>query len=656
MGNHARHCVGFHRGKQARESRGGAGFAYHPPMAEPKSGSPDLKKPLFTKESWIAIGAVVGIAVHLALRFGFDRPEDVTRWPLFVVCAISAPLVIELLFKMFKGDFGSDLLAGISIVASVFLHEHLAGAFVVLMLSGGAALERYAVARASSVLRALAGRMPSVAHKRTDGKVADVPAESIEPGDVVVIHPHEACPVDGVVLEGRSTMDESYLTGEPFLIRKAPGAETLSGAVNGEASLAVRAVRKAVDSRFARITRVMRETEQRRPKLRRLGDKLGAVYTPVALVIAAAAAILSHDPSRFLAVLVVATPCPLLIAIPVAILGGISLAARRGIVVRDPAVMERVDSVKTLIFDKTGTLTYGAPKLTEQVVAPGIDGGEVLKGVAALERASRHPLASAILDAAREAGIVVPDADEISEKPGEGLRGRIADHEFQVTGRGPLTKADPAAAAQIPPATHGLECVVMMDGRFAALYRFHDAPRDDSKPFVRHLGKRHGVTRTLLVSGDREEEVAWLAKQVGITEVYAGKSPEEKVAIVKAETAKAPTMFLGDGINDAPALLAATVGVAFGQRSDVTAEAAGAVIMDASLAKVDEFLHLCGRMRRIALQSAVGGMLLSVGGMGFAAFGMLTPVAGAIAQEIIDLLAVLNALRAAAKPKELTDF
>ncbi|MCC6738252.1 MAG: cadmium-translocating P-type ATPase [Planctomycetia bacterium] len=615
------------------------------------------QKSLFSsKEVWIALGAVTGITVHLVLRFGFDLPDAVTRWPLFAVYAFGAPLVLELLLKMLKGEFGSDLLAGISIVTSTVLHEYLAGAFVVLMLSGGAALESYAVARASSVLRALAGRMPATAHRRRDGKVEDVAIDAIEPGDVVVVHPHETCPVDGVVLEGRSTMDESYLTGEPFLIRKTPGAETLSGAVNGEASLAIRAVRKAADSRFARIMRVMRETEQRRPKLRRLGDRLGAVYTPLALVIAGAAAYLSHDPSRFLAVLVVATPCPLLIAIPVALLGGISLAARRGIVVRDPAVMERVDTVRTIIFDKTGTLTYGAPRLTDQVLAPGTDGPSLLKAVAALERASRHPLASAITDAARAAGLVVGDADEISEKPGEGLRGRADGREIFVTGRNALAKIDAAIAAQLPPAAPGLECVVLADGRFAALYRFHDAPRDESRLFVGHLGHRHGVDRILLVSGDREQEVAWLAREVGITEVHAGKSPEEKVAIVREETKKAPTLFLGDGINDAPALLAATVGIAFGQKSDVTSEAAGAVIMDASLTRVDEFFHLCRRMRGIALQSAVGGMLLSVGGMGFAAFGFLTPVAGAIAQEAIDLLAVLNALRVAAKPRELTDF
>jgi heavy metal translocating P-type ATPase len=619
--------------------------------------SPHPTKSFFsTKEVWIAFGAVVGIAVHLALRFGFHQPDAVTRWPLFAVYAISLPLVFDLLRKVFKGEFGSDLLAGISIVTSAILGEYLAGALVVLMLSGGNALEVFAVGRASSVLRALAARMPSVAHRRSAGKMEDVAISALAVGDEVVVFPHDVSPIDGVVTEGHSTMDESYLTGEPFLIRKGPGSDVLSGAINGDDALTIRAVRVAADSRYAKIIRVMQDTEQRRPRLRRIGDRLGAVYTPVALVIAAAAALLSHDPARFLAVLVIATPCPLLIAIPVAIIGAISLAAKRGIVIRNPAVMEQVEAVRTLIFDKTGTLTYGAPQLTDRVVAEGADPKRVLVLAASLERYSKHPLAHAIVQAAHDAGFGLEEAADLSEKPGEGLRGHIAGREVFITGRKFLERLDPAAFQTLPAASSGLECIVVLDGRFAALYRFHDAPRSDSRPFVAHLGGRHRIDRVLLVSGDRESEVAWLAKEVGITEVHAGKSPEEKVAIVRAETARAPTMFLGDGINDAPALVAATVGVAFGQKSDVTSEAAGAVIMDASLKRVDEFLHISRRMRRIALQSAVGGMALSIVGMVLASFGWISPVGGAVAQEVIDLLAVLNALRVMAAPKDLTDY
>ncbi|MCE9584089.1 MAG: heavy metal translocating P-type ATPase [Planctomycetes bacterium] len=605
---------------------------------------------------WIAIGAVLGIAVHLAMRFGFHAPETVSRWPLWAVFAFGAPLVVQLLIKLVKFEFGSDLLAGISIVTSAILGEYLAGALVVLMLSGGNALEVFAVGRASSVLRALAARMPSIAHRRRGGKMEDVAIKDLVPDDEVVVFPHDVSPIDGVVTEGHSTMDESYLTGEPFLIRKGPGSDVLSGAINGDDALTLRATRAAADSRYAKIIRVMQDTEQRRPHLRRIGDQLGAVYTPVALVIAGAAAFFSGDSHRFLAVLVIATPCPLLIAIPVAIIGAISLAAKRGIVIRNPAVMEQVERVRTLIFDKTGTLTYGAPQLTDRVVAPTEDPKRVLVLAASLERYSKHPLAHAIVQAAHDEGFGLEEAADLSEKPGEGLRGHFSGREVFITGRKILERLDPAAFATLPAASSGLECIVVLDGRFAALYRFHDAPRADSKPFVAHLGGRHGIDRVLLVSGDRESEVAWLAREVGITEVHAGKTPEEKVAIVRAETARAPTMFLGDGINDAPALVAATVGVAFGQKSDVTSEAAGAVIMDASLKRVDEFLHISRRMRRIALQSAVGGMALSVVGMVLASFGWITPVGGAVGQEVIDLLAVLNALRVMSAPRDLTDY
>jgi heavy metal translocating P-type ATPase len=536
------------------------------------------------------------------------------------------------------------------------LHEYLAGTLVVLMLSGGEALEAYAVRRASSALAALAKRMPAAAHRSRNGAIEDVPLDAVAVGDLVVVFPHETCPVDGTVADGNGTMDESYLTGEPYLLAKAPGAAVLSGAVNGDTALTVRAERRAVDSRYAKIMQVMRESEQRRPRLRRLGDQLGALYTPVAVALALAAWALSGDPVRFLAVLVVATPCPLLIAIPVAIIGTVSLAARRGIVIKDPAVLEMVDSCRVAIFDKTGTLTYGRPALTDLVLAGGFARDEVLRLTASLERYSRHPLAGAILVAAEAAGVRLLEASEVAELPGKGLVGVVGGRAVRVTGRGKLAAARPDLARQLPPTAGGLECVILIDEGLAATARFRDRPREDGKPFVAHLGAKHGFTRVLIVSGDREEEVRYLAHAVGISEVHAGQSPEQKVEIARRETAAARTVFVGDGINDAPALTACTVGLAFGTNSDVTAEAAGAVILDASLRRVDEFLHLGRRLRAVALQSAVVGIALSLGGMLLAACGLLPPVAGAITQEGIDVAAVLNALRTAIPPRSLTDY
>jgi heavy metal translocating P-type ATPase len=520
------------------------------------------------------------------------------------------------------------------------------------MLSGGEALEEFATARASSVLDALARRMPSIAHRKEAGHLCDVELADIRIGDELTVLPHEICPVDGTVLEGHGIMDEAYLTGEPYEISKTPGSMVISGAINGEKVLTIRAEKLAEDSRYARIMKVMQQTEQQRPKLRRLGDQLGAWYTPLALGVAAAAALLAGQAERFLSVVVIATPCPLLLAIPTAIIGAISLAARRAIIIKNPAVLEQIEGCQTLIFDKTGTLTYGRPKVTAVQTARGFAHVQVLQLAASLELYSKHPLASAIVSEAKREGIAVLPVEKISERPGEGLRGNVSGYSVRITGR----KKVEALQLPLPPLESGLECLLFIDDKYAAAIRFHDAPRKDSASFIQHLQPKHGVARVMLVSGDRESEVKYLAESVGITKVHAGKSPEEKVAIVKEETANARTLFVGDGINDAPALLAATVGVAFGSHHDITVEASDAVVLEPSLEKIDELMHIGRRMRRIALQSALGGMAASIIGMVAAAFGYLPPIWGAVGQELIDLLAVLNAVRVALPTEELQDF
>ena len=609
-----------------------------------------------SRETGIAALAIIAILLHLFLRYAIhvDAPiagVHVYNLPLIVALAVGGvPLLLTLLGHAIRREFGSDLLAGISIVTAVLLGEYLAGTLVVLMLSGGQALENYALKSASSVLEALAKRMPSVAHLKVDGTLEDTPLDQISIADVVSVFPHEICPVDGVVVEGNGAMDESYLTGEPYLISKAPGSEVLSGAINGENALTVRATKLAVDSRYAKIMEVMRDTEQRRPKIRRIADQLGAYYTPIALAIAALAWLVSGESIRFLAVLVVATPCPLLIAIPVAIIGSISLAARRSIIIKDPAVLEQLDTCRVAIFDKTGTLTYGKPELVEVLPEPGMDANEVLALVASVERYSKHPLAGAILAEAESRGLAPLEVSNVSEPPGKGLRATVRDTEIEVTGR----KIAEKGGAELPPFTGGMEAAILIAGKYAALLKFRDRPRTESASFISHLGPKHQIKKLLLVSGDRESEVRFLAEHVGIKEVHFSQSPEQKVELVRKQTE--PTMFLGDGINDAPALAEATVGIAFGQNSDITAEAAGAVILDSSLGRVDELMHIGRRMRTIALQSAVGGMALSVVGMFFAAFGYLPPVAGALTQEAIDVLAVVNALRAALPVSQLTEY
>lgn len=613
-----------------------------------------LRRWRFSKETWIAFLSILGIAVYLVTRFLFHLPPGLSDWSLIAVLVAGTPLLFDLLKKLIALEVGSDALAGISIITSAILGEYLAGAIIVLMLAGGTALELYATHRASAVLSALAKRLPSEAHRLTASGIVDVLTADVQIADRLVVLPHEICPADGTVVEGHGAMDESYLTGEPFQIAKAPGSEVLSGAINGPAAMTIVVTKLPVDSRYAKIVQVMEQAEAQRPQFRRMADRLGGWYTLLALVVAAAGWIIGGEPRRFLAVLVIATPCPLLLAIPVAIIGAISLAATRGIIIKNPAMLERIDRCRTIIFDKTGTLTYGKPSLTDVLCAPGLTREMVLRLASSLEQYSRHPLATSILDAARAEGIAPLEVTEISEKPGDGLRGRFDGDVVEITGRKRIAASSIASA--LPPVAPGMECIVLRNGEYAATLRFQDVPREESRSFVDHLVPRHQVSRVMLVSGDRDAEVQHLAELVGIRNVRSGTSPEEKLAIVREETAKAPTMFLGDGINDAPAMEAASVSIAFGHANDITAEAADAVVLEPSLAVVDELIHIGRRMRSIALQSAVGGMSLSLIGMIAAAAGWLAPVPGAIAQEVIDVLAVLNALRVAMPRRELNDL
>lgn len=651
----APHSSGKAATEQLKAERRSVSTATVPAIPQPVRRLSDFFRKRNT-DADIAVAAALAIALHLLLRYAF-RLGTVSLLPLYFALAVGGvPLIIGLLRQVMKLEFGSDLLAGFSIVTGVLLHEYLVACIVVLMLSGGSALEQYATRRASSALRALAARMPTTAHLVTDHGLISVDAHGIQPGQVVAIFPHEVSPVDGEVVEGYSEMDESYLTGEPFQLAKAPGSQVLSGSVNGSTVLKVRAIKLPVDSRYSRILKVVEEAEQNRPGMRRIADRLGAWYTPAALVIALFGWGLGGSPERFLAVLVIATPCPLLIAIPVAIIGGISLAARRGIVIKHPAILETIDTCRTFFFDKTGTLTYGRPALKDILCGPGLNEAEILAYAAGLEQYSRHPLAHAVLNAAKARQIKSPVPTEVTEKPGQGISGTISGHCVRITGRDSL-KSKTGADIQLPPISAGLECVVMVNDRFAALLRFHDEPRHDSSSFIRHLQPFHNAREVVLLSGDRRAEVEHLAKSVGIEQIHAGMAPEEKLKLVQEVTAKERTLFVGDGINDAPAMLAATASVALGgQNSDVVAEAADAVVLDSSLRRVDELIHIARRTRAIALQSAVGGMVLSAVGMGLAAFGFLPALAGAVSQEAIDLAAVLNALRITLPQADMSDF
>ena len=600
------------------------------------------------KHNWqwqacIAWLALIVIFIHISmLIWHLPHAHSILLIPIIMG---GVPLFVQIVSKILRGNLGADLLAIIALITGVILHENLAATLIILMLTGGQTLENYAMRKASSVLLALAMRMPSVAHRKINGHIEDIALHDIRIDDEISIYPHETCPVDGVVISGHGSMNEAYLTGEPYQVSKAPGTNVLSGAINGASLLNIKAIKLASDSRYAVIIKVLEDAEQKRPTLRRLGDQIGAIFAPLALIFAVIVWCYTGDMLRFLAILVIATPCPLLIAIPITLISAISKAAKQSIIIRDPMVLERLSTCKTAIFDKTGTLTYGKPRLTEILTTPDYNSKVVLQYAASLERYSKHPLAMAILNAAEERNIMLLEASKVSEKPGEGLLGIINALPIHVMSRQQLLDIEPQCFLSLPPIVPGLECMILINHQYAATLCFNDIPRAESKSFISHLVPFHQFKKIMLVSGDKYSAVRYLGKLLTLTEIHASQTPEQKLAIVRQEVQRAPTVFMGDGINDAPALTAATVGIAFGQYNEITAAASGVVIMDSALSKVDELIHLSLHTRAIALQSAIGGMIFSILGMGVAAYGVITPVTGAILQEIIDVLAILNALR-----------
>ena len=603
------------------------------------------------QQALIAAIATIAILSSIILRL-IQSTQQFQSIPLYIAYVLGGiPLIFELLKKVFKGEFGSDLLAGISIITSLLLNEYLAGVFVILMLSGGEALEEYALKRASSVLDALSKRMPRLAFRKTQNNVEQIDLDAIKLGDLLEVRPHDICPVDGEVTEGRGSMDESFLTGEPYRVQKLPGTFVISGAINGESLLVIKTTALPIDSRYQKIAKVIESQASKQVPMRRLGDKLGAWYTPLALLIAALAWIFSNDPTRFLSVLVVATPCPLLIAIPIAIIGAISSAASKGIIIKNPAALEFLSTCKTMILDKTGTLTYGKPTVTNiTLLSKAATESELLAKVAALEVYSKHPLAEAIVEEAKKRKLTLPTVTSVSEKPGQGLTGVFGEHSIHITSRKKVE-----STVTLPPRNDGLECIIVEDTTPIGIISFRDTPRKESKAFVEHVDFFHGIKSVKILSGDRTKEVEHLAKLVGIKDVLGDLSPEDKLLLIQKEVQISPTVYIGDGINDAPALQAATVGIAIGQNSDITSEAADAVILEPSLIRVDELLHIAKRMRKIGFESALGGMGLSIIGMILASFGLISPLAGAITQEVIDIMAVLNSLRTSFPEKESYD-
>lgn len=595
-----------------------------------------------------ALGFLTAGLVALAAP-DWPRPH---AWWTAGLWILGLPLVLRTLWGMLHGRFAADLVASLAVLAAILLDDPLPGLVVVLMQTGGEALERRAAARATRAVAALEAEAPRTAHRVADGAVEDVPAEAIAAGERLLVRPGELVPCDAVVVEGRSHMDRAQLHGEPIPERVGPGAQLRSGARNLEGALTVRALRPASESTYAEIVRLVRSAQASKAPLQRVADRYAAWFTPLTLAACAVAWALSGDAGRVLAVLVVATPCPLILAAPVAIIGGIDRGARRQIIFRHGGALEAIASVDTAVFDKTGTLTVGRPEVAEVRPAPGWTADEALRLAAAVEEGSGHPLARSVTLAARARGLDAPLPEGIEEAAGQGVRGRVEGRAVAVGSPGFVRAAMPSAAgglARLHDGTPGLAADLGVDGEAAALITFADHPRPELRAVLDRMG-RLGIGEIHLLSGDHTANATALAAEAGITRVQGDMLPRDKAARVRELTsAGRRVLMVGDGTNDAPALSAAAVGVALGGHGSggIAAEAADVVLLVDDLARIPEAMAIGRDTMRIARQSIVAGLGLSAAGMVVAALGYLPPTAGALAQEAIDLAVILNALRAA---------
>jgi len=569
----------------------------------------------------------------------------------FTTVVVLAPLAVAVAADIRRHKLGVDLIALLAMGGSLALGQFLAGAVIALMLAGGQALEAYAGARARRDLSALLERAPRVAHRYEDGHLAAPAIDEVGPGDLLLVMSGEVVPVDGLVEGKPAVLDESALTGESRPVERSPGEAVRNGTVNASGPFRLRAVATAADSTYAGIARLVRQAETEKAPFVRLADRFSLVFLPLTLGVAAIAWAISGDPVRALAVLVVATPCPLILAAPVAILAGVSRSARRGVIVKGGRALEALARARTLVLDKTGTLTMGAPALAGLEAFGADPETEVLRLAASLDQVSQHVLAGAVVRAARDRGLRLALPAGVAERPGWGIRGEVEGRQVALGKLAWLQTGDglPDGVRRVRRRTalDGSSSVfVALDGEVAGALILHDPVRPDAPRTLRAM-RRAGIERVVLASGDHAEVAAVVGAGIGADLVLAERSPEEKVAAVLAERARGPVLMVGDGINDAPALAAADVGVAMGARgATVSAEAADVVLTVDRLDRLSEAITIARRSRAIALQSVVAGMGLSLAAMLVAAAGRLPPVAGAVLQEGIDVAVIANALRA----------
>lgn len=604
-----------------------------------QTGSDRLKSALLL----LAVaGLVIGLAFYLA-----DEARIASLIWIAGVVPVLASLVIEILRSLSRGEVGLDIVAALSMTAALVFGENLAAAVVAVMYSGGTFLESFAEGRARREMHALLSRVPRTATRHREDGLEDIPIDEILPGDRLLIRQGDVVPVDGTLASETGFVDTSALTGESLPVRLSHGVEVMSGATNAGDAFDITALRPAKDSTYAGIVRLVAEAQASKAPMSRLADKWSLGFLMVTVSIAFAAWWVTGDPIRAVAVLVVATPCPLILAVPVALVAGLSRAAHFGVLIKGAGPLEMMARIHTLILDKTGTLTDGRPQIVSIACHGDNSEGDILRMAAALDQASKHPVAQAIVAAAKAEGLRLPVPSEVVELPGEGIVGRVEGRPVIVGGDGFVTALVGRVSGDLSSMAAGSVLVaVAIDGQMAGHLVMSDPLREGAGAMLDGL-RREGVRRILLATGDRADVAERVTEGLGLDGVRAGLTPDQKVLLVLSERKRGPVMMVGDGVNDAPALSAADVGVAMGARgAAASAEAADVVLLVDRIDPLGPGIEIARAARRIAVESVVVGIGLSVVGMIAAAYGYLSPVQGALLQEVIDVAVILNALRA----------
>ncbi|ERI11970.1 haloacid dehalogenase [Ochrobactrum sp. EGD-AQ16] len=594
----------------------------------------------------LLVFAVCGLVLGLGFYFSGYSYGARLIWAIATL-PVLATLLVEILRSLWRGEFGLDIVAAMSMSAALAFGEMLAASIVALMYTGGAFLESFAEGRARREMHALLSRAPRTTMRYIDDRLEDVAVDTVRPGDRLLIRQGDVIPVDGRIASNRAFVNTSALTGEALPISLAQEADVLSGSVNAGDAFDIVARHEAKDSTYAGIVRLVEEAQASKAPMSRLADQWSIGFLLVTIVIAFAAWWFTGDPIRSVAVLVVATPCPLILAVPVALVAGLSRSAHFGVLVKGAGPLENMARIVTLVLDKTGTLTDGRPQITSTHPAPGFNEDEILRLAASLDQVSKHPMAQALVLAAQERGIDLVLPTDVSELAGDGVAGRVDGRSVIVGGHSFVARQADAKLIEMPGTEAGAALVaVAIDGTIAGYIVMADPLRGDVASTLKGL-RKDGVRRIVLATGDRAAVARRITKGLGLDAIYCELSPDQKVLTVLSERKYGLVMMVGDGVNDAPALAAADVGVAMGARgAAASAEAADIVLLVDRIDRLRTGIEIAKRSRRIAVESVVAGIGLSVIAMIAAAFGYLSPVQGALLQEVIDVAVILNALRA----------